>query len=279
MKASNICILVRAGIAASVLTASTSGAQVIAFDNSDGAFVWTPWLVYPDGFVALSEKSLDLTLSPADNQAGLADAERAIATDYIYPLTSSQVWLNHARDVFPSGFAEVATGSAVDTGFTSGFRAQTFSASDEIDPTETFMNQAAIATHPIGGPQPLLGNQATIGVRFPTDETKTSFHYGYIVLEWRDNLAFNNSKGSTSTLDLYQPVAWAYESTPDTPITIPTEPDCAADTNNDGMLTPADFTAWIAAFNAQAPECDQNADTLCTPADFTAWIANYNAGC
>ncbi len=54
---------------------------------------------------------------------------------------------------------------------------------------------------------------------------------------------------------------------------------CPADTNSDGNLTPADFTAWIAAFNALAPECDQNGDTLCTPADFTAWIANFNAGC
>ena len=25
--------------------------------------------------------------------------------------------------------------------------------------------------------------------------------------------------------------------------------------------------------------CDQNGDDLCTPADFTAWIANFNAGC
>ena len=54
---------------------------------------------------------------------------------------------------------------------------------------------------------------------------------------------------------------------------------CLADTNNDGMLSPADFTAWIAAFNAAASECDQNADGLCSPADFTAWIANYNTGC
>ena len=54
---------------------------------------------------------------------------------------------------------------------------------------------------------------------------------------------------------------------------------CPADVNGDGSLTPADFTAWIAAFNAMAPECDQNGDGLCTPADFTAWIANFNAGC
>ncbi len=54
---------------------------------------------------------------------------------------------------------------------------------------------------------------------------------------------------------------------------------CTADTNGDGMLSPADFTAWIAAFNSASPACDQNDDSLCTPADFTAWIANYNLGC
>ena len=55
--------------------------------------------------------------------------------------------------------------------------------------------------------------------------------------------------------------------------------DCPADTNADGSLTPADFSAWIAAFNAQSPACDQNADNACTAADFSAWIANFNAGC
>ena len=56
-------------------------------------------------------------------------------------------------------------------------------------------------------------------------------------------------------------------------------PPCFADTNNDSNLTPADFTAWINAFNNDLPECDQNADGACTPTDFTAWIANFNAGC
>ena len=54
---------------------------------------------------------------------------------------------------------------------------------------------------------------------------------------------------------------------------------CVADTNGDGALTPADFTAWVAAFNAQSAACDQNGDSSCTPADFTAWVANFNAGC
>jgi len=54
---------------------------------------------------------------------------------------------------------------------------------------------------------------------------------------------------------------------------------CPADVNGDGFLTPADFSAWINAFNNNLPACDQNADGFCTPADFTAWIANFNAGC
>ena len=59
----------------------------------------------------------------------------------------------------------------------------------------------------------------------------------------------------------------------------PDSNDCVADANGDGVLSPADFTAWVAAFNAQSAACDQNGDTLCTPADFTAWVANFNAGC
>ena len=54
---------------------------------------------------------------------------------------------------------------------------------------------------------------------------------------------------------------------------------CTADTNGDGMLTPADFNGWILAFNAQSAACDQNGDGACTPADFNGWILNYNAGC
>jgi hypothetical protein len=63
-------------------------------------------------------------------------------------------------------------------------------------------------------------------------------------------------------------------------LTVVIEPAaCPADVNGDGAPTPADFSAWVAAFNAQAPGCDQNADGSCTPADFSAWIANFNAGC
>ncbi|MEL6498948.1 MAG: GC-type dockerin domain-anchored protein [Planctomycetota bacterium] len=54
---------------------------------------------------------------------------------------------------------------------------------------------------------------------------------------------------------------------------------CTPDTNGDGDLTPADFNAWILAFNAQAAACDQNGDGACTPGDFNGWVLNFNAGC
>lgn len=57
------------------------------------------------------------------------------------------------------------------------------------------------------------------------------------------------------------------------------DPECTADTNDDGQVSPADFGAWVTAFNAMSPACDQNGDGLCTPADFGAWISNFNAGC
>ncbi len=54
---------------------------------------------------------------------------------------------------------------------------------------------------------------------------------------------------------------------------------CLADTNEDGMVSPADFSAWVAQFNSNGPLCDQNDDGMCTAADFSAWVGNYNAGC
>ena len=59
--------------------------------------------------------------------------------------------------------------------------------------------------------------------------------------------------------------------------------DCPADINGDGTASPADFTAWLAAFNDPADpnraRADVNGDGAVDPADFTAWLAAFNAGC
>ncbi len=56
-------------------------------------------------------------------------------------------------------------------------------------------------------------------------------------------------------------------------------PECPADVNDDGQLTPADFHAWIDAYTEHRIAADQNLDVYITPSDFYAWILNYNAGC
>lgn len=55
--------------------------------------------------------------------------------------------------------------------------------------------------------------------------------------------------------------------------------DCPADVNQDGQLTPADFTAWIIAFNNNDLRADLNGNGTLEPADFSAWIASWVAGC
>ncbi|MCA9272486.1 MAG: hypothetical protein KDA31_05520 [Phycisphaerales bacterium] len=55
---------------------------------------------------------------------------------------------------------------------------------------------------------------------------------------------------------------------------------CIGDVNLDGTLSPADFSAWVAAFNAGDTQLgDQNLDGMVSPADFSAWVANFNSGC
>lgn len=54
---------------------------------------------------------------------------------------------------------------------------------------------------------------------------------------------------------------------------------CLPDVNQDGVASPADFNAWISAYNDRSSLADQNRDGAITPADFNAWILNYNTGC
>lgn len=51
-----------------------------------------------------------------------------------------------------------------------------------------------------------------------------------------------------------------------------------ADQNGDGLVSPTDFTAWIANYNANDQRADTNQDGSITPTDFTAWIAAFNLG-
>ncbi len=55
--------------------------------------------------------------------------------------------------------------------------------------------------------------------------------------------------------------------------------DDPADLDGDGDRDGADLNAWILAYQAGDPVADQNFDGLVSPADFAAWILNANLGC
>ncbi len=61
--------------------------------------------------------------------------------------------------------------------------------------------------------------------------------------------------------------------------TLLTNNGCRGDVNRDGVLSPADFSAWIIAYNNRAFIAEQNGDARITPADFSAWLVNYSRGC
>lgn len=51
-----------------------------------------------------------------------------------------------------------------------------------------------------------------------------------------------------------------------------------ADSNEDGVVTAADFSAWIVLFNTGNIKGDVNQDGAVTAADFSAWIGAFNQG-
>ncbi|MEO1716727.1 MAG: GC-type dockerin domain-anchored protein [Planctomycetota bacterium] len=89
----------------------------------------------------------------------------------------------------------------------------------------------------------------------------------------------NNAGQAVINAELRQPPLSSGRGLAIVRVDIVPQDDCPADVNGDGELTPADFNAWVIAFNGQLPPCDQNGDGLCNPADFNAWVVNFNGGC
>lgn len=54
---------------------------------------------------------------------------------------------------------------------------------------------------------------------------------------------------------------------------------CPADLTGDGMITGADFTAWIIAYNSGDLSADLNRNGTLEPGDFTAWLISAQTGC
>ncbi len=54
---------------------------------------------------------------------------------------------------------------------------------------------------------------------------------------------------------------------------------CRADVNRNGTVEPADFTAWLSAYQQGSPLADMNGNSVLSTSDFTKWVDLYNRGC
>jgi hypothetical protein len=282
--------------AAAILLASVSGqsqADVTFYDNSDLAFLFSPFeprAAFGPGtsMPLLVQTTLYPLSSPADNadNTGVGfhtfsykinrnpPSGSSVEEDWLRGAPSASVRFGYTGNWLPNS-AELTTLEVGDT-----VDESVFTTSDDF-----FEHLGSVATYQLGtGLIPLYGDEAYIP--FSLDETD-GIRYGYIRITFMQDVEFdivdefNQPTGQTTLRDLYMVTGWGFETELDTPLVITdgSTPHCPADTNGDGAVTPADFSAWVAAFNTNAPECDQNDDNACTPADFSAWVANYNAGC
>ncbi|MEL7485401.1 MAG: GC-type dockerin domain-anchored protein, partial [Planctomycetota bacterium] len=66
-------------------------------------------------------------------------------------------------------------------------------------------------------------------------------------------------------------------------VTVGDTADCpssrlCADQNEDGLVNPGDFNAWVLNFNNSDLRADVNQDGLINPGDFNAWVLAFNQG-
>lgn len=56
-------------------------------------------------------------------------------------------------------------------------------------------------------------------------------------------------------------------------------PICMADVNEDGIISPPDFSSWLNAFYQRDERADQNEDGMINSMDFGSFLRNYHIGC
>jgi hypothetical protein len=114
----------------------------------------------------------------------------------------------------------------------------------------------------------VIPQNSYVGVSILEDD---GVHYGWVRLwlEYREDFP--------SVPDLFHPVAWGYETEPDTPIAIPS--DCYADFTGDGALDLFDFLLFVNAFNAGDPAADCDDNGVHDLFDFLCYTNAFNEGC
>ncbi len=195
-------------------------AAVVIFDNSEATFVWLAQGFDREG------GGLNPTVSPTAQTVGNTDRQlfygaflgggsTTVASDSIGALPQSSIQVAADPRVFVVDGPRPGQQTFFDR------VAQVYGVGSTVGPSgmaQTF--GTAVSTgyfSAAGGRFNFLGQHAFIGFQVILDDGLP--HYGWIELDYRVGpLA---SSPFDSTVMMYQPVRWAYETSPNTPITVP----------------------------------------------------------
>ncbi len=204
-----------------VLTSTTSAfGAVVMFDNSNATFVWVA-----NGDLPNPGAAFDPTLPPQGQSmfnaarslshgAGRGGSSSSVIADAFVSFGDS---LRIARTTVP----RVVNGPNAGQQTTFDRVAQIFQGGEVVGSAGLF-DQAGVhvGAFNIGlGSIPFLGQHPFVGFRVILGDNQ--FHYGWIEFDRRSGPTAEVGGGSVL---MYQPVRWAYETLPNTPITVVPSP-------------------------------------------------------
>ena len=260
---------VLAYLAAASLAASAS-ADVVRFDNHDGAF---PWGVTINESLPMGRPYLDVTQSSL--QSGTTLIPQALTFD-IRPFVTSSDWEERRFTgvVNVENNLDIAGGEPVMIDHWQGVWTvltfvppRVFGAGEFVGADETFVDRAVLegSVYIVSMRQSfelVTSDDFYIGVRFTL---AGQLHYGWVRIV------------RPPTTAQPMPYEWAYETTPGAAIRIPG--GCAADWNQDGTVNSADFFDFLTVFLANDPAGDFNNDAIVNSADFFEFLTAFFVGC
>ncbi len=201
-------------------------------------------------------------------------------------------------DVPPTGVdVEPGTGEDIFTNFAPRDAAAAFLANGVLGFETPNLLQLALDNNNIGGVSDVAGGDVsdacnvTTGVELSIDLDElgwdnatpikiaamiTSGDSGFVSNQVAGGLPSDAELGEVRDIDFSMIAGTQY-------VTVGDTGDCSAarlcaDQNNDGLVTPTDFSAWIGNYNANSLIADVNQDGMVTPTDFSAWVGAFNQG-
>lgn len=203
-----------------ILACASATAAPVVHDNSSATFVWTG-----NGSIGIPGGLFDPTLPPNQQQSEAFGPRQLATVVNLGGGGSGVVFADGITTASSIRLARNLTTTIVngpDVGQQTLFRhATVFSVGAQVGPASNF--EAINTFVPTGyfnvrlGQDNFLGQRAFVGFRVILNDGL--FHYGWIELDYRESPVAIGPP-PLSTRFMYQPISWAYETEPNTPITV-----------------------------------------------------------